>query len=68
MDELAATPEPYPYQGYLLGPVFDAARRDGRTDLVALWSGQATSLLRHRRRARRLSLAAPLTTRPQDTS
>ena len=49
MDELAATAEPYPYQGYLLGPVFEAARRDGRTDLVALWSGQATSLLRHRR-------------------
>ena len=49
MDELAATREPYPYQGYLLGPVFAAARRDGRTDLVALWSGQATSVLRHRR-------------------
>lgn len=49
MDALAAAAEPYPYQGYLLGPVFEAARRDGRTDLVALWSGQATSLLRHRR-------------------
>jgi nitronate monooxygenase len=49
MDELVAMPEPYPYQGYLLGPIFEAARRDGRTDLVALWSGQATSLLRHRR-------------------
>lgn len=49
MDELAATAEPYPYQGYLLGPVFEAARRNGRTDLVPLWSGQASSLLRHRR-------------------
>lgn len=48
MGELAGTAEPYPYQGYLLRPVFEAARRDGRTDIVALWSGQATSLLRHR--------------------
>ena len=48
MDELAGTAEPYPYQGYLLRPVFEAARRDGRTDIVALWSGHATSLLRHR--------------------
>jgi nitronate monooxygenase len=48
MDELAGTAEPFPYQGYLLRPVFDAARRDGRTDSVALWSGHATSPLRHR--------------------
>jgi nitronate monooxygenase len=48
MDELAGTAEPYPYQGYLLRPVFDAARRAGRTDIVALWSGHATAPLRHR--------------------
>jgi nitronate monooxygenase len=48
MDELAAGFEPYPYQGYLLKPVVDAARRSGRTDIVALWSGQATGLLQHR--------------------
>ena len=44
-------PEPYPYQGYLLAPVFAAARAQGRTDVVALWAGQATSLLRDRRAA-----------------
>ena len=47
MDELADTAEPYPYQGYLLRPVLEAARRDGRTDVVSLWAGQATPLLRH---------------------
>jgi nitronate monooxygenase len=36
--------EPYPYQGYLLGPVMKA----GRTDVVAMWSGQAAPLLEHR--------------------
>jgi nitronate monooxygenase len=40
--------EPYPYQSYLLGPVFAAARAQGRTDVVAMWSGQATPLLEHR--------------------
>ena len=49
MDELAGTAEPYPYQSHLLGPVSEAGRRDGRTDIVALWSGQAAPLLRHRR-------------------
>jgi nitronate monooxygenase len=39
--------EPYPYQGYLLKPVIDAARSQGRTDLYSLWSGQAAPLLRH---------------------
>ena len=43
--------EPYPYQGYLLRPVLAAARAQGRTDVVALWAGQATSLLRERRAA-----------------
>jgi nitronate monooxygenase len=49
MEQLADEAEPYPYQGYLLRPVFEAARGEGRTDIVALWSGQATPLLRHRR-------------------
>jgi nitronate monooxygenase len=40
--------EPYPYQGHLLGPVLNAARAQGRTDVVAMWSGQATPLLEHR--------------------
>ena len=49
MSELAecAAIEPYPYQGYLLKPVVDAARGEGRTDLYSLWSGQAAPLLRH---------------------
>lgn len=49
MSELAESGaiEPYPYQGYLLKPVVDAARRQGRTDLYSLWSGQAAPLLRH---------------------
>ncbi len=51
MDELTANGaiEPYPYQGYLLKPVLDSARAAGRTDVVALWSGQATPVLEHRR-------------------
>ena len=40
--------EPYPYQGFLLAPVLAAARAQGRTDVVALWSGQAASLVTHR--------------------
>jgi len=40
--------EPYPYQGYLLKPVLAAARAQGRTDVVALWSGQGTAVLEHR--------------------
>ena len=42
------TIEPYPYQGYLLGPILKAARAQGRTDVVAMWAGQATPLLEHR--------------------
>ena len=40
--------EPYPYQSYFLAPVLAAARAQGRTDVVAMWSGQATPLLEHR--------------------
>jgi nitronate monooxygenase len=38
---------PYPYQGYLLRPVFQQARNSRRTDVVSLWSGQGAPLLRH---------------------
>lgn len=52
-DELAAARaiEPYPYQSSLLAPVLAAARAQGRTDVVALWAGQAAPLVRHRRAA-----------------
>src|SRR5262249_60516819 len=40
--------EPYPYQGYLLKPVLAAARAQGRTDVVSLWSGQGSAVLEHR--------------------
>ena len=50
MEELTAAGgiEPYPYQGFLLAPALAAARAQGRTDVVAFWSGQATPLLTHR--------------------
>lgn len=41
--------EPYPYQGYLLKPVLAAARAQGRTDSVSLWSGQAAPVVGHTR-------------------
>jgi nitronate monooxygenase len=40
--------EPYPYQSHLLAPILQAARAQGRTDVVAMWSGQAAPLLEHR--------------------
>jgi nitronate monooxygenase len=52
--------EPYPYQSYLLAPVQQAARAQGRTDVVAMWSGQAAPLLEHRSAA---ALYAALTDR-----
>jgi nitronate monooxygenase len=68
--------EPYPYQSYLLGPVLTAARAQGRTDVVAMWTGQAAPLLVHRSAAalyaaltdgtEQLLTANPTTT--QDTS
>ena len=39
--------QPYPYQGYLLGPLTRAAREQGRSDVTSLWSGQIAPLLRH---------------------
>lgn len=54
MDELttAGAIEPYPYQGYLLKPVLDAARAQGRTDVVALWCGQAAAIVEHHEASR----------------
>jgi nitronate monooxygenase len=40
---------PYPYQGYLLKPLIDAARARGDTSVVAMWSGQGAPLIRHTR-------------------
>jgi nitronate monooxygenase len=50
MEDLTAegSIEPYPYQGYLLAPIVAAARAQGRTDVVALWAGQASPLIAHR--------------------
>jgi nitronate monooxygenase len=39
---------PFPYQAHLVRPLRDAALAQGRTDVVAMWSGQAAPLLRHR--------------------
>jgi len=69
--------EPYPYQGHLLKPVLAAARAQGRTDVVALWSGQAAPILKHRRATELytalvdgtehlLTTSTPSTTKPSD--
>jgi len=39
---------PFPYQARLVRPLREAALAQGRTDVLALWSGQAAPLLRHR--------------------
>lgn len=36
---------PFPYQGYLLGPVIAAAHDQHRADLAKLWCGQSAGLL-----------------------
>ncbi|MDB5869420.1 MAG: 2-nitropropane dioxygenase [Polaromonas sp.] len=38
----------YPVQNWLMGRMKPAAIAQGRTDLMSLWSGQATPLIRHR--------------------
>jgi nitronate monooxygenase len=58
-DELLTDPAdiaPYPYQGYLLAPVYAATRAAGRTDTVSLWSGQGAPLLRHTRAGELLTI------------
>lgn len=42
---------PYPLQGYLVNSLREEAVRQGRADLLVLWAGQSTPLLRHRRAA-----------------
>jgi nitronate monooxygenase len=60
MDELGEDVLPFPYQSYLLRPFTIAAREQGRTDISALWAGQAANLVRHRRAAELLeALTAP---------
>lgn len=39
---------PFPYQAHLVRPLREAALAQGRTDVLALWSGQAAPLLRER--------------------
>ena len=39
---------PFPYQAHLVRPLRDAALAQGRTDVLALWAGQAAPLLRVR--------------------
>ncbi len=39
---------PYPVQGWLTGAMRPAAVAQGRTDLMSLWAGQSSPLLRHR--------------------
>jgi nitronate monooxygenase len=51
MEELADDFLPFPYQAYLVRPLTVAARAQGRTDISALWSGQAAGLVRHRHAA-----------------
>ena len=63
MDELGADVLPFPYQAYLVRPLTVAAREQGRTDISALWAGQAANLVRHRRAERTLldrPLSAPV--------
>jgi nitronate monooxygenase len=48
MDELGEDVLPFPYQSYLVRPFTVAARAQGRTDISALWAGQAANLVRHR--------------------
>jgi nitronate monooxygenase len=47
MKPFAQTVAPYPSQSWLTGQLRQAAIAQGRTDLIALWAGQATPLLRH---------------------
>jgi nitronate monooxygenase len=39
----------YPAQSWIVRPLREAALAQGRTDLVAMWAGQAAPLIRHRK-------------------
>ncbi|MBJ7332080.1 MAG: nitronate monooxygenase [Solirubrobacteraceae bacterium] len=57
MDDIETGDEriaPYPYQGALMRPIADAARRQGRRDLVAFWAGQSAPLVQPGRDATEL--------------
>ncbi|NJM08371.1 2-nitropropane dioxygenase, partial [Candidatus Gracilibacteria bacterium] len=41
-------PAPYPAQGWIMQHIRKAALAQGRADLIAMWAGQSTRLLRHR--------------------
>jgi nitronate monooxygenase len=43
----ALAPLPYPAQGWLMRPVFEAAIAAGRWDLSGFWAGQGAGLLKH---------------------
>ncbi|MGK2938915.1 MAG: NAD(P)H-dependent flavin oxidoreductase [Solirubrobacteraceae bacterium] len=45
---------PYPYQGWLMKPIVEAARTQGRHDLAAFWAGQSAPLVRPGRDAAEL--------------
>jgi nitronate monooxygenase len=51
VDSTAGPWLPYPLQGELVRGLRAEALRQGRTDLVAMWAGQAAPLLQHRRAA-----------------
>lgn len=47
-DEMPKPVVAYPIQGWFLGRLKAAARQQGRTDLVSIWSGQMAPNLKHR--------------------
>jgi nitronate monooxygenase len=48
LEHRAASLLPYPLQSQLVGALRETAVRNGRIDLMGLWSGQSAPLLRHR--------------------
>ena len=48
MERSSTAPLPYPLQRTLLRPYHVEAQKQGRSDLIALWAGQAAPLIQHR--------------------
>ena len=48
MERSGDAPLPYPLQRALMRPYNQEAHKQGRSDLVTLWAGQATPLIQHR--------------------